>query len=485
MNLLLINPPGAKSKKEQFDVSDCLRKEFKINTFVSYLDDNKPTKERDYFFSFNDWVEKNKEIISKKDIHELEEEYPKSNLWKIIVSQRTYYDYSYLDGAEPHFRPKMDDVYFYLKSLVLFYSEIIKKNNIEIVLAHAGDNMHSTTLFTLEKSMNIKVFQMNAILFKERLYYLCDDEYFRSSLLKKKHHLYQKKYNSYVEPYINNLEDFNKSLLGFDPVKEVKEFWWDVSIKLMIKNNIKSIYRIFSHSASLYPGFENINKIKLFFIKLKASAKRYYFYFITEFFLKYEKKIINDKYIYFPLHLQPEATLLSTSPFFSDQLSIIRGLSASIPSGYKIAIKDYPMQGGYRPPSFYKQIQKLPNTILYHRLFPSIKLVENCEMVATIQGSVGFEALLRHKKVLLFSRAFYDTIYGIQKVNDFKDLHSILKSCTLKKLDIKKQKKSMMAFLKAWTDITFSNKSSKIINNDKIFNISNRLVYLINKNLNN
>ena len=50
MNLLLINPPGAKSKKEQFDVSDCLRKELKINTFVSYLDDNKPTKERDYFF---------------------------------------------------------------------------------------------------------------------------------------------------------------------------------------------------------------------------------------------------------------------------------------------------------------------------------------------------------------------------------------------------------------------------------------------------
>ena len=64
--------------------------------------------------------------------------------------------------------------------------------------------------------------------------------------LKSNHHLYEKKYNSYVEPYINNLEDFNKSLLGFDPVKEVKEFWWDVSIKLMIKNNIKSMNRFFS-----------------------------------------------------------------------------------------------------------------------------------------------------------------------------------------------------------------------------------------------
>ena len=43
----------------------------------------------------------------------------------------------------------------------------------------------------------------------------------------------------------------------------------------------------------------------------------------------------------------------------------------------------------------------------------------------------------------------------------------------------------MMAFLKAWTDITFSDKNSKNIYNDKIFNISNRLAHLINKNLNN
>ena len=53
----------------------------------------------------------------------------------------------------------MDDSIFELKSLVLFYSKIIKKYNIDTILAHAGDNMHSTTLFTLAKSLKIKTFQ--------------------------------------------------------------------------------------------------------------------------------------------------------------------------------------------------------------------------------------------------------------------------------------------------------------------------------------
>ena len=485
MNILLINPPGSKSKSEQFHVCNFLRDKFKIKTFVSYLDDNKPLIHKDYFFSFNDWVMKNKEMINKKNIHELEEEYQKSNLWKIIVSQRTYYDYSYLNGAEPHFNPKIEDALFDLKALVLFYSSIIKKYNIDTVLAHAGDNMHSTTLFTLARSMNIKVFQMNALLFKKRLFYFCDDEYFRSSLLKKKHLQYAKNYDSYVIPYINEIEDFKKSLLGFNPVEEVKEIWHDVNIVEMLKNNIKSMWRLLSHKEIFFSGFDNINNVRSFFIKLRASIKRYFFYFITENFIKYEKEVTTSKYVYFPLHLQPEATLLSTAPVFSDQLSIIRGLSASLPSGYKLVIKDYPLQGGYRPPSFYKQIKKLPNVILYHRVFPSIKLVENCEMVVTIQGTVGLEALLRNKKVLLLSRAFYDSIYGIEKVNNYKDLHNIIKRYLLESLDIKRQDLSIMAFLKAWSDITYSEDESTDIKNDKIINQSKKLITLINKNLNN
>ena len=106
-------------------------------------------------------------------------------------------------------------------------------------------------------------------------------------------------------------------------------------------------------------------------------------------------------------------------------------------------------------------------------------------MVVTIQGTVGLEALLRNKKVLLLSRAFYDSIYGIEKVNNYKDLHNIIKRYLLESLDIKRQDLSIMAFLKAWSDITYSEDESTDIKNDKIINQSKKLITLINKNLNN
>ena len=223
MNILLINPPGAKSKKEQFAVCEKLRSDYNINSFVSYLNDNKPEFNREYFISFNSWVENNRGKIEREDIYELEKKFPNSNLWSIIVSQRTYYDYSYLNGAEPHYNPQLTDAIFEVKALVLFYSSIIKKYNIDTVLAHAGDNMHSSTIFVLAKSIKFRAYQINAILFKEWLFYFCDDEYFRSSLLKQKHLLYLNDFDTYVKPKIEKIESFRQSLLGFNPVEEVKD----------------------------------------------------------------------------------------------------------------------------------------------------------------------------------------------------------------------------------------------------------------------
>ena len=482
MNLLLVNPPGAKSKSKQFYICDCLREKFKVNTFVTYLDDNKPQYDKDYFFSFSDWVRKNKENINKKNIHDLEKEYPNSNLWTIIVSQRTFYDYSYLNGLEAFSKPKIEHTLFVLKSLVMFYSDIIKKYKIDTVLAHAGDNMHSTTLFVLARSMEFSVFQSNAILFKERLYYLCDDEYFRSSELKRRHSKYLKNYKKYVLLNYKKLEDFRKSLLGFNPVVEVKDIWKDINFTSMLRSNFRTI-KIFFASHQFNSNFGNLTKTKVLLIKLKALSKRYIYYFLTEYLVKYNKEVPTNPYVYFPLHLQPEATLLSTTPVFSDQLSIIRSLSASLPAGYKLVVKDYPLQAGKRPYNFYSQILKLPNTLLYHRLFPSLSLVEKSDLVITVQGTVGFEALLRNKKVLLFGRSIYESIYGIKHVNNYKDLQHILKEFIFEDLDIDKQNKSIMAYLSAWLDILYKSSDYSEYQLNEVESSAHRMITLLEKNL--
>lgn len=480
MNILLINPPGAKSKRDQFDVCKIIRNNYNVKCYVTYVNDFKPKIDEEYFFSYKDWVHENKDMIRNKDIHELEQEFSRSNLWTIIVSQRTFFDYSYLDKAEPYSNPKIKDTIYHLKAMVMFYSFIIKKYNIDTVLAHAGDNMHSATLFIISKSMDFNAYQSNAIFLNDTYYYLCDDEYFRSSLLKRKHLKNYDGYDKYIKPNEKKIENFKKQLIGFDPVQEnAGGFWPKVNLFKMLANNLKSLKKILLFWKVEHPGFEEVNKIKVIFIKSFSAIRRYWNYIITENFIRFEKRIEDNKMIYFPLHLQPEATLLNTTPVFSDQLSVVRALSASIPSGYYLAVKDYPLQAGYRPFTFYKQIKRLPNVKLFHRNFKSSLLTEKCDLLVTISGSAGFEAALRMKKVLLMGKTFYESIFGIKIVNDYKDLHFSIKEALLTKIDKVKMEKSINAFLAAILEITLKRKKDKKNNNEDMVYSAERLLKLL------
>lgn len=479
MNVLLVNPPGSASKKLSFDVCEILRHEYGWNVYVSYVKDNPPNKKKSYFHSYDEWVSLNREKINSTSLVDLEKKFNKSALWTIIVSQRTIYDYSYLSNAMPYYSPPLDQSNFLLKTLVLFYSELIEENYIDTVLAHAGDNAHSTTLFCLAPSMTFRVYLSNAVLFSNRLYYLCDDQYFRSSLLKKKYRFFLKNYDTLVKPNLNKIHSMWNKILRFDPVKEIKEIWRDTTIKSMVKDNFRSLRRFLSDQFTPTVGFEGVSRSKVFLLRMRSLLYRYYYYFYSEHFLNYERTIIKGPYVYYPLHLQPEATLLSTTPVYSDQLSLVRALSTSLPGGYKLVVKDYPLQAGYRPPYFYREIKKLPNVVLYHRSFPSPNLLDHCELIVTIQGTAGFEGILRGKKVLLFGKSIYEDIYGVHSVQDYKELHMILKSILFSPVDKKKQKESINAYIYALEEILYDPLEHPEYQDNEITSTAHRLKTLL------
>ena len=51
---------------------------------------------------------------------------------------------------------------------------------------------------------------------------------------------------------------------------------------------------------------------------------------------------VNEKYIYFPLHVPNDIALTLRSPEFVDQLSLVDYLCRITPLGYKLAIKEHP-----------------------------------------------------------------------------------------------------------------------------------------------
>lgn len=130
---------------------------------------------------------------------------------------------------------------------------------------------------------------------------------------------------------------------------------------------------------------------------------------ITQFFHYFEKPVSGEKYVLYPLHYEPEASTLILAPYFVDQLSLIENIARSLPIDYKLYVKEHPVSVDRRPLPYYNRIRSLYNVRLIHPLSDSFQLVRNADAVATISGTMGWEALLLEKTVITFGQVCYNS----------------------------------------------------------------------------
>lgn len=130
------------------------------------------------------------------------------------------------------------------------------------------------------------------------------------------------------------------------------------------------------------------------------------------------KPNFKEKYICYFLHFEPEAAI-QVSTELANQLVIIKMLSETLPAGWKLYVKEHPVQfdvnhdvGYYfmfdvplfKTKKFYKKIISIPNVKLIGNEVESERLIDNARAVSSILGTVFFESVLKNKPVLVFSR---------------------------------------------------------------------------------
>jgi hypothetical protein len=142
--------------------------------------------------------------------------------------------------------------------------------------------------------------------------------------------------------------------------------------------------------------------------------------------------IAGEKYVYFPLHMQPELTTSALGGQFADQLTAIEVVSGLLPENYFLYVKDNPMQTEkHRGKLFYKRIGALKNVKYLHRNLNSMDLIKGSQAVATVTGTVGWEAIFYAKPVLIFGLAWYADFDGVTRYQPgitFKDIVSNMPS---------------------------------------------------------
>lgn len=122
------------------------------------------------------------------------------------------------------------------------------------------------------------------------------------------------------------------------------------------------------------------------------------------------------KYVYFPLHLQPELTTSGLGGRFSDQLDAIDELVAMLPEGWLVCAKENPKQGcEQRGREFFNRLRSMSRVRYVRKDVDTYKLLEGCQFLATITGTAGWEAVTGGKPCLVFGYPWYATIPGVTR----------------------------------------------------------------------
>jgi len=129
------------------------------------------------------------------------------------------------------------------------------------------------------------------------------------------------------------------------------------------------------------------------------------------------EEIEKEKFIFFGFHKQPENSIDVHGRYYEDQSMVVTNLWRLLPAGWKLVLKEHTNAVGDRSYRFYKNLLKYPNIILANEKINSKLLIERSQLVATVSGTMAYEAALMKKPSITFARVFFNRINCCKQVN--------------------------------------------------------------------
>lgn len=184
------------------------------------------------------------------------------------------------------------------------------------------------------------------------------------------------------------------------------------------------------------PEASSISNLRFRWFRLRAHRKmraldRYYHE------LAIKEISLDQPYIFIALSYQPEATTSPKGDFFVNLDLMVYMISNAVPSGWMLYVKEHPSQfertwthrsQSARAKYFYDDLASLENVRLIPTSFSSYDLIDNSIAVATVTGTIGWQAVNRGKPALVFGNPWYLGCEGIFPICEYKDCIKALNS---------------------------------------------------------
>ena len=367
---------------------------------------------------FHDSISKPGKKVDMEYLNSFEEKY-KINLWLLAINERLFYEHN-----EFH-KFSREEILSILEDECKLFEKILEIKPEFFITGSTGLHHHEL-FYQMCKASGVNILILNESAFASRW------------LISEQHKMFDD------DRTIGELESSNR---GFD---ELEKYWKEFQLRKPFEHHAESIRK--SKIAKTKAGYD-------FLLSQNTTIKNNYGYYghtklktLTNYFVGVLKKNFRSKYmdknflhviddstpfVYFPLQITPERTLLISSPFNTNQIEIIRHISKSLPIGYKLCVKEHPYQvtREWRKTSFYNEILSIPNVQFLHHSIKTEDVMKNCSLVITINGVSGLEAAIYKKPSILFSNFSYSILPSVHQIKSIDELPAAIRLSLRKKVD--------------------------------------------------
>jgi len=342
------------------------------------------------------------------------------NLWSITSSDRVF------NKHNKFYTFSRDEVLKILELECKFFENVLELSKPDFFMTTVTDQHRSNLLERMCRSKGIKVL----MLVPSRLGY-------RSIISEEANEIdyFQDMQSTNNKITFSELRENIKKFSRYKQAKSLRAGGFNFSMWEKIKSSLYWMINTFDKEYRMGYDHFGMTRFNVITDRLSAAIKRSYRESYIDKALV--RKIKNEKFVYFPLSVEPERTLSIGAPFYMNQLEIIRNVARSIPADYKLYVKEHMAMKyrHWRPISYYQTIMDLPNVTLIHPSLSNEELIKNCSIVFTVTGTGGLEAAYYGKSSIIFGHTSYDSLPSVHKIEHLEVIPQLVRICLDEKVD--------------------------------------------------
>ncbi len=421
------------------------------NWFIDYAKKNPDFLQYQYLAESTIAEEAKNAILDEKKLQSFEQKYGVS-LWRAALCDRRFVT-GKASSYRQDYKPRLNNIEI-LKRLLVACEKVESFFDVykpDLVLGFLCVTYVEYLTYLVANHRRIPILNLRPVRIRNQAF-------LDSGIYDPPTELHEKYYDSNYQPKLESLkiaQNFISELMGKPmlyegavPLSKQKKAVSRVNSYGKIIKDIL-LHKNESHSNHPLPPLLH----RMLVLPWHKMRKKYFEYFHP--YLKKQELATTD-YAFFALHLEPELALLLFAPGYLNQIEVIRSVAYGLPAGMKLVIKDHPVGLHRRSIKFFKKLLEIPNVVLADPYLHTKELIESSKMVVAIGGSVGLEAMVRQKPLLVLGPCATFSMMGkttmCQKVSDLNFIDQDIRQLLSK---YKYNETELLRFLGIQIDISF------------------------------